>query len=215
MSTLSAARPTERIVPGGAGPLADALTIFVRHALPTLRDPFGLVFGMLQPLVFLVFFGPLLTGVIEMPWMNRAGSGDAWLWFVPAVLIMLALFGATGTGYLMLTEMQTGSHEQLMVTPMNRTAMLAGRVLNDVATLVAQSALIMLIMLPFGMRPHPAGVVAALVVMAALAFERRLGRTAVPTGWCVLFVYLVHTGTKGIHRKRREPPHPRRFSWWR
>jgi hypothetical protein len=117
----------------------DAATILVRQVLPTLREPFGLVFGMLQPLVFLVFFGPLLSGVVEVPGMGAFDAGDTWLWFVPAVLLMLALFGTTGTGYMMLTEMQTGSHERLMVTPMNRTAMLAGRVLNDVATLLAQS----------------------------------------------------------------------------
>jgi ABC-2 type transport system permease protein len=123
---------------------------------------------MLQPLVFLAFFGPLLGGVVDVPGMDAFGASDTWLWFVPAVLLMLALFGTTGTGYMMLTEMQTGSHERLMVTPMNRTAMLAGRVLNDVATLLAQSLLIVVVMLPFGMRPHPLGVVLALVIMALL-----------------------------------------------
>lgn len=68
----------------------------------------------------------------------------------------------------MLTEVQTGSHERLMVTPMNRTSMLAGRVSSDVATLVTQSVLIVAVMLPFGMRPHPVGVAAALVIMALL-----------------------------------------------
>lgn len=63
---------------------------------PTLREPFGLVFGMLQPLVFLALFGPLLSDVIGGPEMSGVGAGDPWLWFVPAVLIMLALFGTTG-----------------------------------------------------------------------------------------------------------------------
>ncbi len=167
MSPTTTAPPTTTDHPS-SGPLTDATTSFVRQLLPTLREPFGLAFGMLQPLVFLVFFGPLLTGVVEVPGMATAGGGNAWLWFVPAVLIMLALFGTTGTGYMLLTEMQTGSHERLMVTPMNRTAMLAGRVFNDVATLLAQSALIVVVMLPFGMRPHPLGVLVGLAIMAAL-----------------------------------------------
>ena len=143
------------------------MTIFIRQALPSWREPFGLVFGMLQPLVFLVFFGPLLGGVIDLPGAPTTGGagGDQWLWFVPAVLLMLALFGTTGSGYMMLTEMQTGSHERLLVTPINRTAMLVGRTLNDVVTLLAQGVLIVLVMLPFGLRPHPLGVLLALALL--------------------------------------------------
>lgn len=149
-----------------SAPVSDAVTILIRQMLPQLREPWGLLFGMLQPLVFLAFFGPLLGGVVDAP--GGAAAGDSWLWFVPAVLIMLALFGTTGTGYLMLTEMQTGSHERLLVTPINRTAMLAGRTLGDVATLLAQGVLIVLVMLPFGLRPHPVGVVVALLLLGVL-----------------------------------------------
>lgn len=151
-----------------SSPVTDAITIFIRQSLPQLREPWGLVFGMLQPLVFLAFFGPLLGGVVEGPGMGVGRAGDPWLWFVPAVLVMLALFGTTGTGYMMLTEMQTGSHERLLVTPINRTSMLAGRTLGDVATLVAQGVLIVAVMLPFGLRPHPLGVVIALLLLALL-----------------------------------------------
>lgn len=144
--------------------IGDAVTVFIRQALPTWRQPWGLVFGMLQPLVFLALFGPMLGGVGAF----GADGTDAWLWFVPAVLLMLALFGTTGTGYMLLTEMQTGSHERLMVTPLNRSAMLAGRTLNDVVTLVAQGLVVVLVMLPFGLRPHPIGVLGALAVLAVL-----------------------------------------------
>lgn len=150
-------------------PLSDAITIFIRQMLPQLREPWGLGFGMLQPLVFLAFFGPLLGGVVDSP--GGAASGDSWLWFVPAVLIMLALFGTTGSGYMMLTEMQTGSHERLLVTPINRTSMLAGRTLGDVATLLVQGVLIVVVMLPFGLRPHPAGVVIALLLLGVLGLS--------------------------------------------
>jgi len=95
-------------------------------------------------------------------------GGDSWLWFVPAVLVMLALFGTTGTGYMLLTEMQTGSHERLLVTPVGRVAMLAGRTLTDVAMLVAQAVLVVLVMLPFGLRPHPVGVLGSLVLLGLL-----------------------------------------------
>lgn len=148
--------------------IAHAVTVFVRQWLPSWRSPVGLLFGMLQPLLFLMFFGPLLGGVDGLPAVAAGGAADSWAWFVPGVLVMLALFGTTGTGYGLLTEMQTGSHERLLVTPLNRTAMLAGRTLNDVVTLLAQALLVVLAMLPFGLRPHPLGLVLALLLLATL-----------------------------------------------
>lgn len=146
----------------------DTVTVFVRQALPTWRSPSGLVFGMLQPLVFLALFGPLLQGMGDVPGAAGFGPDDTWQWFVPGVLVMLALFGTTGTGYMLLTEIQTGSHERLLVTPLNRTAMLTGRTLNDVATLLAQAVLIVVVMLPFGLRLHPLGALVGLVMLALL-----------------------------------------------
>ncbi len=143
--------------------VADAVTVFVREMLPALRSPYGLVFGMVQPLVFLALFGPLLAGS-----GGFGGGAEAWTWFVPAVLMMLALFGTTGTGYELLTEIQTGSHERLMVTPLSRAATLVGRTFSDVAKLLAQALLVVLVMLPFGLRPSPLGVVVALALLAVL-----------------------------------------------
>jgi ABC-2 type transport system permease protein len=147
----------------------DTLTVFVRQVLPTWRSPAGLVFGMLQPLVFLLLFGPLLQGVGgDLPAAGPVDPDATWQWFVPGVLVMLALFGTTGTGYMLLTEIQTGSHERMLVTPLDRTAMLIGRTLNDVATLVAQGVLIVVVMLPFGFDLHPLGAPAGLVMLGLL-----------------------------------------------
>ncbi|RNL82823.1 ABC transporter permease [Halostreptopolyspora alba] len=141
-------------------PFRDATTVFVRESLPTWRAPAGLAFSMLQPLVFLALFGPLLSGVGGMP------GGSSWQWFVPAILLMLALFGTTGTGYTLLTEMQTGSHERLMVTPMNRSSILAGRSLKDVVELLAQAVLIIALTIPLGFTPHPMGALLGLGLLA-------------------------------------------------
>jgi ABC-2 type transport system permease protein len=145
----------------GSSAVQDAVTVFVRQSLPTLRSPFALTFNMMQPVIFLALFGPLLGGVGML--------GDAsWQWFVPGVLVMLALFGTAGTGYGLLTEMQTGSHERLLVTPMSRSALLAGRTGKDVAELLVQGLIIMVVMLPFGFRLHPVGALLGLALLAAL-----------------------------------------------
>ncbi|QBI19879.1 ABC transporter permease [Egibacter rhizosphaerae] len=149
--------------------LRDARTVFVRESLPGWREPWGHAFGMVQPLVFLGLFGPLLEGVPGMAGAMPDGAADAhWQWFVPAILVMLSLFGTAGTGYTVLTEIQTGAHERMLVTPMSRHAMLVGRTLKDVQELLAQAVLIVVVMLPFGFTLHPAGALLGLAMLAVL-----------------------------------------------
>jgi ABC-2 type transport system ATP-binding protein len=78
------------------------------------------------------------------------------------------LFGPANAGYTLLMEMQTGAHERLLVTPMNRSAMLVGRALKEIAPLLAQSALIIGVTVPFGFSLHVGGALAGLVVLSVL-----------------------------------------------
>lgn len=152
----------------GAGALAtagavarDAWLVFAREMRPELRAPMGLIFGMMQPLVFLALFGPLLYG------MPGVGSGPPWQWFVPGILVMIGIFGTGSAGYYVLVESGGGSLERMLVTPLSRGAMLIGRTLKEAVTLLAQSALIILAVLPFGFRLYPAGVLAGLALLVA------------------------------------------------
>ena len=144
-------------------PVRDAITVLRRESLPALRSPIGLVFGMLQPLVFLALFGPLLTGMPGLP------AESSWQWFVPAILLMLTLFGtAQGTGFGLQTELETGSFERLAVTPMSRSAILVGRSLKDVVELVAQALLIIGLTMLLGFRLYPGGALLGLALLAVV-----------------------------------------------
>jgi ABC-2 type transport system permease protein len=61
-----------------AGVVRDTASVFVRELRPMIRDPFSLVFSLMQPLMFLAFFGPLLGGMTGRP------IAEAFQWFVPA-----------------------------------------------------------------------------------------------------------------------------------
>lgn len=137
----------------------DTATVFVRELRPVVRDPFSVVFGLVQPLVFLALFGPLLGG-------TQGPDGTDWLqWFVPGVLVMIALFGSGFTGANLLTEVETGSHEWLLVTPLARSSLLVGRALKEIAPTVAQSLLVLAVTIPFGLDVPPLGALVGLVVV--------------------------------------------------
>ncbi|GAA4067597.1 ABC transporter permease [Agromyces indicus] len=148
----SVARPT--------GFARDTAAVFVRESRPLVRDPFSVVFSLVQPLVFLGLFGPLLVG---------AAGGDVagtLQWFVPGILVMVALFGTAATGSNLLFEMQTGSHERTLVAPLSRGALLVGRALKDVVPLVIQGTIVVLVAVPFGFRLDVPGLLVGLAVLA-------------------------------------------------
>ncbi|CAM3716203.1 ABC transporter permease [Isoptericola cucumis] len=143
----------------------DTGLVLVRELRPLVRDPFSMLFGLVQPLFFLALFGPLLVSSLGG---TDALGGDVWLWFVPSILVMSTLFGTTGTGSNLQMELVSGSHERLLVTPMSRSAMLVGRALKEVVPVVVQALVVVLVMLPFGLRPDPLGVVLTLGQLAVL-----------------------------------------------
>lgn len=143
--------------------IRDSTVVYTREIRPTLYDPLSLTFNLVQPLVFVLLYGPLLGGIAGV------GGGSPWQWFVPGILVMLGLSSTTaGAGYTLLLEMQTGSHERLMVTPLSRASLLIGRALKDVITLLAQGLIIIIVSLPFGFQLYPLGVLVGMLLLAVL-----------------------------------------------
>ncbi|MEU4313913.1 ABC transporter permease [Nocardia sp. NPDC024068] len=138
--------------------VADTLLVTVRELRPVLGDPFSVVFGLVQPLFFLLLFGPLLARDGESPWA----------WFVPGLLVMTALFGTAGTGSNLQFDLHSGTHERLLVTPLSRSALFLGRAVKEFLPLVAQATLIILVTIPLGLRPDPLGAVQGLLLLGVL-----------------------------------------------
>ncbi|MCW2932957.1 MAG: type transporter [Actinomycetia bacterium] len=148
--------------------VSDTLLVFRRQARLLLREPAYIVIAMIQPLLFLVLFGPLLT---KLPAGTFGGSttGDAWRFFVPGLLIQLGLFGSTFVGFAIISDWRAGIIERFRVTPVSRLAILSGRVLRDVCTLVLQAVLLVLVGVAFGLRAPVPAVLISLGFIAVVA----------------------------------------------
>jgi ABC-2 type transport system permease protein len=143
--------------------LRDTTIVLVRELRPTVSNPFSLLFGLVQPLVFLALFGPLLSG--SLGGGQSAVGGNVWQWFVPSILVMTALFSTSTTGANLIAELQTGAHERMLVTPLSRSSMLVGRALKEIVPLVGQAAVVVAVMTPFGFDLHVAGAVLGLLLL--------------------------------------------------
>ena len=140
--------------------MRDTRNVLTRELKPVLRDPFTLIFSLLQPLVFLGLFAPLLIGGSGRP------AGETLAWFVPGVLVMIVLFGTGATGSNLQYEMMTGSHERTLVAPLARSSLLVGRALKEIAPIVVQALIIVLIAWPFGFAINLPGLLIGLALLA-------------------------------------------------
>ncbi|MER5346041.1 MULTISPECIES: ABC transporter permease [Streptomyces] len=145
--------------------LHDTALIFGRYARQTLRSRFAMLFGVLMPLLYLLFFGPLLTG---LPLGTR---GSSWQVLVPGLLLQLGLFGAAFAGFTIIIEKSQGIVERMRVTPVSRLALLLGRVLRDAGVFVFQAVLLVLAALAMGLRAPLAGILIGFAFVALLTLS--------------------------------------------
>jgi ABC-2 type transport system permease protein len=145
--------------------IRDTVLVFNRYILLFLRNPAWVVIQVVQPLLYLILFAPLLKSIAAMPGFPPGGAYNV---FVPGLLVQLGLFGATSVGFGLISDLRLGIVERMRVTPLSRISMLLGRALRDVITLLVQALIIVLCSLPFGLSLHPLGVAVMLGLLALI-----------------------------------------------
>ena len=144
----------------------DTWVVFLRYLRRAVTSPLLMGVSLVQPLLYLLLFAPLLRSVSGLG--SLAGSG-AYDWFVPGLLIQIAIFSISSGGWSLISEARSGVLERMWVTPVSRLALLLGRTLRDITLLVVQAAIIVVAALPFGLAVRLPGLLLAFVLVAVLA----------------------------------------------
>jgi len=147
--------------------IRDTWLIFERSIVLSLRNPVWVIMGILQPILYLLLFGPLLTNIAKMPGFPPGGAFNV---FVPGILVMTALFSSAFVGFGLCDEMREGVVERMTVTPMSRVAMLVGRSMRDVVLLLGQGLILVGLAIPFGLEINVGGVAIAFAMLALIGF---------------------------------------------
>src|SRR3954451_17462691 len=137
--------------------------VFRRQIRMNLRNPAWVLIGIMQPVLYLVLFGPLLKPLVAG---FDTGTDNAYTFLVPGLLVQLGMFGAFFAGFGLIGEWREGVIEAERVTPANRSALLVGRLTRDVVQLLVQALILVGLGLVMGMRGSAAGI--ALGVMITL-----------------------------------------------
>jgi ABC-2 type transport system permease protein len=144
----------------------DTAVVFRRYLVRSLTSPLLVTVSLTQPILYLVLFAPLLGSVAGL---SRLAPGGADNWFVPGLMIQIAVFSISSGGWALITEMRSGVLERMRVTPVSRLALLLGRTLRDVVTLVIQAVILVAVAVPFGLSVRFPGALAGLALVALLA----------------------------------------------
>jgi ABC-2 type transport system permease protein len=149
--------------------------LFRRKMLELIRQPVWIFAGLASPLLYLALFAPLLGALAGGPGFAGSSVLDV---FVPGVVILMAFGAGMGAGWITVAELDSGVLERLTVTPASRFALLLGTVLRDMAWLVIPALLVIVVAVPFGFHPNPAGTAVLLALASLLTAMTSAGSSA-------------------------------------
>jgi ABC-2 type transport system permease protein len=139
----------------------DTWVVFRRQMLLLLANPVWVFVGIIQPLYFLLLFGPLLKPIL--------GGSNAYKMLVPGLLVQLAMFGPQFAGFGLIAELRAGVLERMRVTPLSRLAMLLGRSGRDIVLLIVQAVILTALALPFGLSVRLTDALLAFALLGLIA----------------------------------------------
>lgn len=147
--------------------MRDTALIFSRSLQVTSRNPVWIIFGLFQPLCFLLLFAPLLEKLSGNP---AFGMNSSLTVFTPGLLIMIALYGCAFVGFGLIDDIRAGVIERFRVTPINRNALLLGRSLRDVLVLLVQATFLIVLAWVLGLSANWAGVAMSFALVILVGF---------------------------------------------
>lgn len=113
-----------------------------RQLSAILRQPAYLVITLIQPVIWLYLFGSLFRAVVELPGF---GAGSYLDYLVPGVVVMSAVSSNMWAGMGTLEEIERGTLNRFLTTPVSRAALMNANVVQQGISTAVQSAVIVLL----------------------------------------------------------------------
>jgi ABC-2 type transport system permease protein len=142
------------------------MTLWRREVVRFFRQPSRVAGALGTPLIFWLFMGSGLSGSFRLP----GASGVSYLqFFFPGTIVLVLLFAAIFSTISVIEDRHEGFLQGVLVAPVGRGAIVAGKVLGG-ATLAWIQAAVFLLLAPLaGLRLTLASGLAAAGVLALLA----------------------------------------------
>jgi ABC-2 type transport system permease protein len=170
------------------GLLLPALSLAKRELVRFVRQRHRVVGALATPIVFWLLIGGGMGRSFRAE--GTPGGGNYLQYFFPGTVLMILLFTAIFSTISIIEDRREGFLQSVLVAPVPRMAIVLGKVLGGTALAFAQGLIFLLLGPLVGVRPTPAGFVAAAAMMAVLSFAL----TAL--GFCIAWRM---SSTQGFH----------------
>ncbi|MFE9117166.1 ABC transporter permease [Streptomyces sp. NPDC007172] len=165
MSAITDAAPAPRAGGGIGGSVRDSLVVAKRNLIRMKRIPEVVLFGLIQPIMFVVLFTYVFGGSIQV---GGSLSQQAYREFLMAgIFAQTVTFATAGAGAGIADDMHKGLIDRFRSLPMARGAVLTGRTLADLAQTAVTLVVLAGVALLIGWRTHN-GIPKALAAFALL-----------------------------------------------
>ncbi len=153
--------------------LSDVLTVYHREMKRFIAQKSRIIMILIQPLVWLLLMGSAMAGLTSTASMRVfSGEGGYIAFMSPGIMIMTALFSATFCGFSLVLDRTSGYLDRMLCSPLNRSAIPAGKM----AAIASQSAL-------------QSGIIAAIAVLMGVRFASGIGGFFCAIAICSLFSF--------------------------
>lgn len=155
MTTVTPAAPRVG-VPKRRGAISqsvrDSLTVAKRNLIRMLRIPEMVIFGLIQPIMFVVLFSYVFGGSINV---GGSTSSAAYREFLMAgIFAQTVTFATAGAGAGIADDMHRGLIDRFRSLPMARGAVLTGRTLADLVQTALTLVVLAVVAFLVGWRSH-------------------------------------------------------------
>jgi len=134
-----------------------------RQLMAILRQPVFVVITLIQPCIWLFLFGALFRKVVELPGF---GAGSYLDYLVPGVVVMSAVSSSMWAGMGTLEEIERGTLNRFLITPVSRSALMNANVIQQGFSTAVQSLVIVLLG-KLGGAHYPGGVGGLVLLVVA------------------------------------------------
>ncbi|MGY0058888.1 ABC transporter permease [Streptomyces sp. LZ34] len=145
----------------------DSLVVARRNLIRMVRIPEVVVFGLVQPIMFVVLFSYVFGGAIMVPGQSSADANVYREFLMAGIFAQTVTFATAGAGAGIADDMHKGLIDRFRSLPMARGAVLTGRTLADLVQTALTLVVLAIVAVIVGWRIHD-GVLKALAAFGLL-----------------------------------------------
>lgn len=144
----------------------DTSSLFQRYFIKLVRNPTLLATNLITPLFFLLLFSQLLQKFsIFLPGV----SGGYLAYLTPGVVMLNAMISAPLGGVSIANDLNSGFLSKMLLTQVQRPAILLGRLLTDMSVVVVQSVITIIVAVVLGVK-FSSGIPGIFLILLTTAF---------------------------------------------